>query len=150
MIIELKQAVQQALEALTFIRGQLKGWDQGAPVIDALRAALATQAEVTDEREAFESCTLMEGSLFKRRADDPDKYWDGNVQDDWELWQARAILALRPQAVPMTPASRNVIMATRTANADADEWPEPWAYQRGWNNAEAHHGITAQAKKEAS
>lgn len=61
-----------------------------------------------------------------------------------------AILALRHQAeVPMTPASRDVIMATRTANADADEWPEPWAYQRGWNNAEAHHGITAQAKKEA-
>jgi hypothetical protein len=50
---------------------------------------------VPDERGAFESCTLMEGSLFKRRADDPDKYWDGNVQDDWELWQARAILSLR-------------------------------------------------------
>lgn len=58
------------------------------------------------------------------------------------------ILTLLPQAVPMTPASRDVIMATRTANADADEWPEPWAYQRGWKNAEAHHGITAQAKKE--
>lgn len=210
--------------------------------------AQATQAEVTGEREAFESCALMEGSLFKRRADDPDKYWDGNVQDDWELWQARAqvqgepfgyihhfaahdesgalidttweadgcadplphptfpstwkwahctpfyttpqpaqatqaevtdsmireaflangftikdghsdlkpyvyaaaraILALRHERVPMTPASRDVIMATRTANADADEWPEPWAYQRGWNNAEAHHGISAQAKKE--
>lgn len=61
----------------------------------------------------------------------------------------RAILALRPERVPMTPASRDVIMATRTANADADEWPEPWAYQRGWNDAEAHHGINAQAKKEA-
>jgi len=59
-----------------------------------------------------------------------------------------AILALRPERVQMTPASRDVIMATRTANADADEWPEPWAYQRGWNDAEAHHGITAQAKKE--
>lgn len=59
-----------------------------------------------------------------------------------------AILALRPERVPMTHASRDVIMATRTANADADEWPEPWAYQRGWNDAEAHHGITAQAKKE--
>ena len=59
----------------------------------------------------------------------------------------RAILALRHERVPMTPASRDVIMATRTANADADEWPEPWAYQRGWNNAEAHHGITAQAEK---
>lgn len=59
-----------------------------------------------------------------------------------------AILALLPERVPMTPAGRDVIMATRTANADADEWPEPWAYQRGWNDAEAHHGINAQAKKE--
>ena len=54
----------------------------------------------------------------------------------------RAILTQRPQAVPMTPASRAVIMATRTADGDADEWPEPWAYRRGWNDAEAHHCIT--------
>lgn len=60
----------------------------------------AQAVPMTDEREAFESCALMAGSLFKRRADDPDKYWDGNVQDDWELWQARAILALRPERVP--------------------------------------------------
>ena len=45
-----------------------------------------------DERAEFEACAPMAGSLFKRRADDPDKYWDGNVQDDWELWQARAAL----------------------------------------------------------
>jgi len=58
-----------------------------------------------------------------------------------------AKLYTTPQTVPMTPASRDVIMATRTANADADEWPEPWAYQRGWNDAEANHGINAQAKE---
>lgn len=45
-----------------------------------------------DERAEFEACAPMAGSLFKRRADDPDKYWDGSVQDDWELWQARAAL----------------------------------------------------------
>ena len=45
-----------------------------------------------DERAEFEACAPMAGSLFKRRADDPDKYWDGNVQDDWDLWQARAAL----------------------------------------------------------
>lgn len=68
---------------------------------DYALAALAQHAQepVADERKAFESCTLMEGSLFKRRADDPDKYWDGNVQDDWELWQARAALqSPAPQA----------------------------------------------------
>ena len=69
--------------------------------IAALRTAIQ-QADVTDEREAFESCALMEGSLFKRRADDPDKYWYGGVQDVWELWQARAALSLRPERVPMT------------------------------------------------
>lgn len=59
---------------------------------------------------------------------------------------ARSILALRPQAVPMTPASRAVIMATRTADGDADEWPEPWAYRRGWNDAEEHHHIRPNAE----
>lgn len=52
----------------------------------------------------------MAGSLFKRRADDPDKYWDGNVQDDWELWQARAALQSQaPQAdgwLPIETAPR--------------------------------------------
>lgn len=144
------RSLQGIIDGLRIILGAA----DGERITDAARRtatkrpAQATQVEVTDEREAFESCALMAGSLFKRRADDPDKYWDGNVQDDWELWQARAILALRPERVPMTPAGRDVIMATRTANADADEWPEPWAYQRGWNDAEAHHGITAQAKKE--
>ncbi len=170
MSIELRQAAQRALNALdeaTTYTGS-PSWspsmtDECIAAASALRAALSQQPDntacksaqkrleaqrVPDEREAFESCALMEGSLFKRRACDPDKYWDGNVQDDWELWQARAILALRPERVPMTPAGRDVIMATRTANADADEWPEPWAYQRGWNDAEAHHGIAAQAKKE--
>ena len=59
-----------------------------------------------------------------------------------------AALQSAQPAVPLTPASRDVIMATRTANADADEWPEPWAYQRGWNDAESHHDITAQARRE--
>lgn len=53
-----------------------------------------------------------------------------------------------PQQVPMTRASRDVIMAKRTADGDADEWPEPWAYKLDWEDAEAHHGINAQAKGE--
>lgn len=39
-----------------------------------------------------------------------------------------------------------VIMATRTADGDADEWPEPWAYRRGWNDAEEHHHIRPNAE----
>jgi hypothetical protein len=52
---------------------------------------------------------------------------------------------IESQAVPMTLASRDEIMATRTADVDADEWPEPWSYQRGWNDAESHYGITQHA-----
>lgn len=67
-------------------------------VLARARAALSQPAPApqvpapVDERAEFEACAPMAGSLFKRRADDPDKYWDGNVQDDWELWQARAAL----------------------------------------------------------
>ena len=90
----------------------------GTKLYTTPQPAQATQAEVTDEREAFESCALMEGSLFKRRADDPDKYWDGNVQDDWELWQARAILALRPERVPMTERELELIDAAVALRGD--------------------------------
>lgn len=90
LLIEAAAAVRKRDAVVKLLEGELQD------------RAQAAQAEVTGEREAFESCTLMEGSLFKRRADDPDKYWDGNVQDDWELWKARAILALRPERVPMT------------------------------------------------
>lgn len=111
----LKQAMKKLSEARKIIRASssrqlAKEWDREATALLAdiqetlanSQSAQATQADVTGEREAFESCALMEGSLFKRRADDPDKYWDGNVQDDWELWQARAILALRPQQSGLT------------------------------------------------
>lgn len=59
---------------------------------------------------------------------------------------SKILCAPAQQAVPMTPASRDVIMATRTADGDADEWPEPWAYRRGWNDAEEHHHIRPNAE----
>ena len=54
------------------------------------RPAPAGQGEpvaLTDEqmRPKFED--LLEGSLFKRRADNPEEYWDWNVQDDWNLFR---------------------------------------------------------------
>lgn len=70
---------------------------------------------------------------------------DKSRQPAFSARQMREALQSAQPDVPLTPASRAVIMATRTADGDADEWPEPWAYRRGWNDAEAHHGITAQA-----
>ena len=107
----------------------LSGW---TPLYTTPQPAKAPQAEMTDEREAFESCALMEGSLFKRRADDPDKYWDGNVQDDWELWQARAILALRPVQVPMTEEQIRSMCKQEWVFEAVKQWVRI---------IEAHHGI---------
>lgn len=120
------------------------------------KPAQATQAEVTDEREAFESCTLMEGSLFKRRADDPDKYWDGNVQDDWELWQARATLALRHERVPMSMGKAVMygthlyagIMKGEAREVKNSVLIEFSSRQDLGAFLRWHDGITAQAKKE--
>ena len=166
MSIELRQAAQRALNALdeaTTYTGS-PSWspsmtDECIAAASALRAALSQQPDntacksaqkrleaqrVPDEREAFESCALMEGSLFKRRADDPDKYWDGNVQDDWELWQARAILAPRPERVPMTDDECGEAYIKQINPYERHRS----TFMRGVWAAEAHHGITAQAKKE--
>jgi hypothetical protein len=48
-----------------------------------------------------------------------------------------------PAARPM-PAIHDEIQAARTADADADEWPDAWAFKRGWQCAEAHHRIGSQ------
>lgn len=119
---------------------------------------------VPDEREAFESCALMEGSLFKRRADEPDKYWDGNVQDDWELWQARAILALRHQAAvqmtchchtcrPITMDDMRMVLCPKCGNKRCPHANDHRNDCTGSNEPgqpgsayPAHHGITAQPK----
>lgn len=170
MSIEMRQAAQRALNALdeaTTYTGS-PSWspsmtDECIAAASALRAALSQQPDntacksvqkrleaqrVPDEREAFESCALMEGSLFKRRADDPDKYWDGNVQDDWELWQARAILTPRPQAVPMTEeqAEELAYQAFKDHMEDRNDDMEIDLVRK----VERFHriGITAQAKKE--
>lgn len=145
-----------------YIRAELgRAYDFYQSQIAAPQPAQATQSEVTGGREAFESCALMEGSLFKRRADDPDKYWDGNVQDDWELWQARAILTLRPVQVPMTPRDLELIdgmVAVQLDHAqrcDAISNRAMAEKQKGWDMERVEllrrirsFGITAQAKKE--
>lgn len=82
-------------------------------------------------------------------------------EDVWQLWlrvcaesdnvstrvmianYARAILALRPQAVPMT--DEQIKAARRSVCDDPNELPEPWAFRMGIRAAEAHHGITQRA-----
>lgn len=60
---------------------------------------------------------------------------------------ARAIIALRPAqvAVPMTDEQR---LASWFGSPVDMSWAAEDAYAQGISDAEAHHGITAQAKKE--
>ena len=138
MNITLKQAAQQALDAFDAF-GEDDNFESLFALsqkMEALRTVIQ-QAEVTNEREAFESCALMEGSLFKRRADDPDKYWDGNVQDDWELWKARAILNLHPEKVPMTDDERGEAFLKYSRSSEGYRS----TFMRGVWAAEIYHGI---------
>jgi hypothetical protein len=120
---------------------------EAADEIDRLSGG--QQSEVTDERAAFEAemrCEDVWGhrSLKKR----PDgRYQNWQVDLMWDVWQARAILALRPERVPMT---REQVFAS-------DELMAINGSLLGLSMCdlmqviriiEAHHGITAQAKKE--
>ena len=87
--------------------------------------AQATQAEVTDEqiKEAYLAWCKTNGT--------PESF-------------ARAILALRPVPVPvpMTDEQRRLaFLASRAGHGHT-------AFMLGISASEAHHGITAQAKKE--
>ena len=61
--------------------------------------------------------------------------------DEIDALQARAILALRPERVPMTD--------TQLCEALNIDGSDDWTYQVR-DAVEAHHRIPAQAKKEAS
>ena len=89
----------------------------------------ATQAEVTDEQilEVAEHFGAFEY---------------GDAQGHKRIDFARAILALRPVQVPM---DKQDAWDNSPVNSD---WEAVDAYLQGIEDAEAHHGITAQAKKE--
>jgi len=92
----------------------------------------ATQAEVTDEQ--INTVALEQwgphtgGPLAAHRA------------------FARAILALRPERVPMTDEQRNDLICTVTTLGAKLSRQALVGMAIDWT--EAHHGITAQAKKE--
>jgi hypothetical protein len=194
-------------------------WFGKAPAADTMlyttpQPAQVTQAEVTDEREAFEACEVMAGSLFKRRADDPENIgtamckMTGNYgkpapsspgapvavpmtdeqpypyspepkrrmlpgryiirkNDDGEFGQATGwlyrdegpdclasgapiyvwrplsdLIGQKPSAEPM---NREAVWDASPTNSDCEAVD---AYMQGIADAEAHQGITAQAKKE--
>lgn len=111
-------------------------WSHSTPFYTTPQPAQATQAEVTDEREAFEAfaqdCPFGRYNVSRRGTG----YDSSHTQLMWDTWQARAILALRPVQVPMT---REQAMAIVQSNPDT---------MTAIRMTEAHHGITAQAKKE--
>ena len=87
----------------------------------------AQPADVTDERQAFEKWLGIRPC--------------GAAHDlAWSAWKARAILALRPVQVPMTDEQVDSFMIDGRLH---------WLGKRQLIRAvEAHHGITAQTKKE--
>lgn len=100
----------------------------------AQQPAQATQAEVTDAQivAAYIDWCKTNGTLESF---------------------ARAILALRPERVPMTDEQ----ISLEAHNADDRDWNDlrfrsSWheGFLEGARFAEAHHGITAQAKKESA
>ena len=104
------------------------------------------QAEVTDAdieqvlalAHSYADAKLMRyGALGIKEPPDPSAAF---------IELRRAILSLRPEKVPMT--NEELKAARLRVCDDPNELPEPWAFRMGVYAAEAHHGITAQAKKE--
>ena len=101
--------------------------------------AQATQAEVTDA--AIDAATRH-------------IYHNGRpASKEYRVGIARAILALRPERVPMTGEQ----ISLEAHNADEGDWNDlrfrsSWheGFLEGARFAEAHHGITAQTQKEGA
>lgn len=104
---------------------------------DQFKCEFATQAEVTDSmiREAF----LANGFTIKDGHSDLKPY---------VYAAARAILALRPERVPMTDEEATaMIRETVRGNTIRRDGSTSLQIVRA---TEAHYGITAQAKKEGA
>ena len=117
--------------------------NEAADEIDALHAR--TNGQATQPAEV----TLDEVMQAAKEATAPE--WQ-DVVDGWHMGLdlmafARAILALRPVQVPMTPTERERELDRSPVDAS---WEAGDAFMEGIYAAEAHHGITAQAKKEGA
>ena len=105
----------------------------GTKLYTAPQPAQATQAEVADEQ-------ILEV------AEPFGEFQYGDAQGHKRIDFARAILALRPERVPMTEDQVWHNDALMSANGTAGFKMD--ALMRIVRAAEAHHGITARAKKE--
>ena len=139
------EAMKQALAALETCRiRSVSEWSveditpkNVTAAIAALRTAIQ-QAEVTDERAAFEEWATNEGKWPKAVDRDHNGcYLLLQTSYAWTVWQARALLALRTERVPMTDEQIRSMCK------------QGWVFEtvRQWVRIiEAHHGITAQPK----
>lgn len=147
-----KYAESYALQALAQVQGEPfawvehhKGgdnlvWDEPggrkSPLYTTPQPSQATQADVTDER-------LLEiGREWTKEVG----WYEFEVNDF--IGCARAILALRPVAVPMTDEQRNDLICTVTTLGAKLSRRDLVGTAIDWT--EAHHGISAQAKKETT
>ena len=100
--------------------------------------AQATQAELTDEQILSLDCVSIDSD------EHGTSFW---VDRSTVIKFARAILALRPERVPMTEDQVWHNDALMSANGTAGFKMD--ALMRIVRATEVHHGITAQAKKKA-
>ena len=111
---------------------------EAADEIDALQA----RAQVQGEREAFEAfaqnCPMGKYSSVRRG----DGYDSSHTQLMWDAWQARAILAPRPERVPMTDEQRNDLICTVTTLCAKLSRRDIVGMAIDWT--ESHHSITTQ------
>lgn len=128
--------------------GYIKTDKSNQPAFSArqMREMKDTNQLPPSEREAFEAfaqnCPMGKYSIARRG----DGYDSSHTQLMWDAWQARAILALRPQAVPLTDEEANaMIRETVRGNAIRREGSTSLQIVRA---TERYYGITAQAKKE--
>ena len=133
-------------------------WDEPggrkSPLYTAPQPAQATQAEVTEgqrktvdqimeQAQVFASAWALVGGRF----DSGDALDDAHeAKEELREIVSRAILALRPERVPMTDEQRQSAFLSAPTSSGGHRT----AFMLGIQFAEAHHDITAQAKKEAT
>ena len=62
---------------------------------------MSTTPDMSKEREAFEAWCAAQGRNLERAVWDSNQYVSAYVQNDWEVWQARASLAASAGSEPV-------------------------------------------------
>ena len=144
-----EQKLREALQKIVDLHGS---WTNGIWAANVAREALALPptpaVQVPDAMtdEQIESCALEAGFSVESTGSiwAVDGYVGTRVDPGLRKF-AKAILPMRPVQVPMTPTERERELDRSPVDAS---WEAGDAFMEGIYAAEAHHGITAQAKKE--